>query len=301
MTAYAEEITGNVSLTYRYYGISRQCFYTWRRRYDAHGLDGLRDRSHRPQISPNATRTEVVGKIITCASTTTRCPWPSRWPPRWPGAWTAAAETSWCSAAPVAATASPVAPAPSCRSGTTGASTGWRWPGPSCPGWTRMAPMTCATPSRPGWRWSRPGPGVIDELMGHQAGRRGEREGSMIGTRYRHMTEAMQARVVAVIAERLAVALAAMPRCAQARIRGGGDVLRRDTTRPLTCCYVVVELRGFEPLTPCMPYTARPHDRCCSRALALVIVRSRLTARYRCCPSLSPASCRKYAPGPSGL
>jgi hypothetical protein len=28
---------------------------------------------------------------------------------------------------------------------------------------------------------------------------------------YRHMTEAMQARVVAVIAERLAVALAAMP------------------------------------------------------------------------------------------
>jgi integrase len=52
---------------------------------------------------------------------------------------------------------------------------------------------------------------VIDELMGHQAGRRGEREGSMIGTRYRHMTEAMQARVVAVIAERLTVALAAMP------------------------------------------------------------------------------------------
>jgi hypothetical protein len=52
---------------------------------------------------------------------------------------------------------------------------------------------------------------VIDELMGHQAGRRGEREGSMIGTRYRHMTDAMQARVVAVIAERLAVALALMP------------------------------------------------------------------------------------------
>jgi integrase len=49
---------------------------------------------------------------------------------------------------------------------------------------------------------------VIDELMGHQAGRRGEREGSMIGTRYRHMTEAMQAPVVA---ERLAVALAVMP------------------------------------------------------------------------------------------
>jgi transposase InsO family protein len=61
---HAEEITGNVALTCRYYGISRQCFYTWRRRYDAHGLDGLRDRSKRPHISPNATRTEVVGKII---------------------------------------------------------------------------------------------------------------------------------------------------------------------------------------------------------------------------------------------
>jgi hypothetical protein len=33
----------------------------------------------------------------------------------------------------------------------------------------------------------------------------------MIDTRYRHMTEAMRARVVAVIAERLAVALAVMP------------------------------------------------------------------------------------------
>ena len=61
---HAEEITGNVALTCRYYGISRQCFYTWRRRYDAHGLDGLRDRSHRPLVSHNATRTEVVGKII---------------------------------------------------------------------------------------------------------------------------------------------------------------------------------------------------------------------------------------------
>jgi transposase-like protein len=38
---HGEEITGNVALTCRYYGISRQCFYTWKRRYDAHGLDGL--------------------------------------------------------------------------------------------------------------------------------------------------------------------------------------------------------------------------------------------------------------------
>ena len=61
---HAEEITGNVALTCRYYGISRQIFSTWKRRYDAHGLDGLRDRSHRPHVSPGTTRTEVVGKVI---------------------------------------------------------------------------------------------------------------------------------------------------------------------------------------------------------------------------------------------
>jgi transposase InsO family protein len=61
---HAEEITGNVALTCRYYGISRQIFSTWKRRYDAHGLDGLHDRSHRPHLSPGTTRTEVVGKII---------------------------------------------------------------------------------------------------------------------------------------------------------------------------------------------------------------------------------------------
>jgi transposase-like protein len=57
---HAEEITGNVALTCRYYGISRQVFYKWRQRYEQHGLDGLRDRSRRPQVSPKATRTEVV-------------------------------------------------------------------------------------------------------------------------------------------------------------------------------------------------------------------------------------------------
>lgn len=61
---HAEEVTGNVALTCRYYGISRQAYYTWYRRYHAGGLEGLRDRSHRPHTSPNATSTEVVGKIL---------------------------------------------------------------------------------------------------------------------------------------------------------------------------------------------------------------------------------------------
>jgi transposase-like protein len=46
---HAQEVTGNVALTCRYYGISRQVFYRWLRGYQAEGLAGLRDRSRRPQ------------------------------------------------------------------------------------------------------------------------------------------------------------------------------------------------------------------------------------------------------------
>jgi len=60
----AEEVTGNVSQTCRYFGISRQTFYARLRRYQEQGLEGLRDRSSRPHVSPNATSAEVVGKII---------------------------------------------------------------------------------------------------------------------------------------------------------------------------------------------------------------------------------------------
>jgi transposase InsO family protein len=61
---HAQEVTGNVSLTCRYFGITRQAFYIWLRRYEEHGLEGLRDRSRRPHTAPNATKPEVVGKIV---------------------------------------------------------------------------------------------------------------------------------------------------------------------------------------------------------------------------------------------
>jgi transposase InsO family protein len=61
---HADEVSGNVAATCRYYGITRQTFYTWHRRFEAEGVEGLKDRSHRPKTSPNATHTEVVGKII---------------------------------------------------------------------------------------------------------------------------------------------------------------------------------------------------------------------------------------------
>ena len=61
---HAEEVTGNVAKTCRYFGISRQLFYTWKRRYEAEGAEGLRDRSSRTKFCPHETRIEVVGKII---------------------------------------------------------------------------------------------------------------------------------------------------------------------------------------------------------------------------------------------
>jgi transposase InsO family protein len=61
---HVEEVSGNVAMTCRYFGISRPTYYTWLRRYEADGVDGLRDQSKRPRTSPNATRVEVVEKII---------------------------------------------------------------------------------------------------------------------------------------------------------------------------------------------------------------------------------------------
>src|SRR3954468_16289700 len=61
---HAEEVSGNVAATCRYYGISRNCYYKWLRRYEAEGAEGLKDRSRRPHHSPRATDVEVVEKII---------------------------------------------------------------------------------------------------------------------------------------------------------------------------------------------------------------------------------------------
>ncbi|GJO23484.1 IS481 family transposase [Mycobacterium marinum] len=61
---HVEEVTGNVAMSCRYFGISRPTYYTWLGRYEKEGVDGLRDRSRRPRTSPNATRAEVVDKIV---------------------------------------------------------------------------------------------------------------------------------------------------------------------------------------------------------------------------------------------
>ena len=64
---HVEEVSFNVAATCRYYGISRQCYYGWLRRYEADGLDGLKDRSSRPHHSPKVTQAEVIEKIRVAA------------------------------------------------------------------------------------------------------------------------------------------------------------------------------------------------------------------------------------------
>lgn len=64
MIRHAEEVTGSVAKTCRYYGVSRTLFYKWKRRYDELGEEGLRDGSSAPLHCPHATTADVVGKII---------------------------------------------------------------------------------------------------------------------------------------------------------------------------------------------------------------------------------------------
>jgi transposase InsO family protein len=66
---HAQEVTHNVAKTCRYYGITRTAYYKWLRRYEAGGLEALKDGSSRPHHSPRTTRAEVVGKIVYLRST----------------------------------------------------------------------------------------------------------------------------------------------------------------------------------------------------------------------------------------
>jgi transposase len=61
---HAQEVSGNVAFTCRYYGVNRQSYYKWLRRYEELGVDGLRDRSRRPLVCPHATKAAVIERII---------------------------------------------------------------------------------------------------------------------------------------------------------------------------------------------------------------------------------------------
>ena len=67
---HAAEITGNVALTCRYYGISRKTFYKWQRRHQTAGLDGLRDHSSKPITALTPPTPASSAKSPACAAIT---------------------------------------------------------------------------------------------------------------------------------------------------------------------------------------------------------------------------------------
>src|SRR4051812_18335455 len=64
LLAAARDETRTVAKTCRHFGISRQAFYKWKKRYEADGDSGLCDRSRAPHRSPRATAKEVVSKVL---------------------------------------------------------------------------------------------------------------------------------------------------------------------------------------------------------------------------------------------
>lgn len=60
---YADEV-GNIAQACRRFGITRQCFYNWRRRYQAEGEAGLANRSSRPHGHPRQTPSQIEEKIL---------------------------------------------------------------------------------------------------------------------------------------------------------------------------------------------------------------------------------------------
>ena len=72
---HAEEVSGNVAATCRYYGISRNVFYRWKCRYEDEGLEGLKDRSSAPLYRPTVHSSRRGSRrSSTCASITTSGP-----------------------------------------------------------------------------------------------------------------------------------------------------------------------------------------------------------------------------------
>ena len=54
----------NAAFTCRHFGISRQTFYRWWRRYDPHNLSTLEDRSHRPHRRRQPTWTAAQAEAV---------------------------------------------------------------------------------------------------------------------------------------------------------------------------------------------------------------------------------------------
>jgi transposase-like protein len=58
------EALGNISEACRRGGMDRTSFYEWKRRFQTHGLEGLKDLPPLPKSQPNTTNPENEAKVI---------------------------------------------------------------------------------------------------------------------------------------------------------------------------------------------------------------------------------------------
>ena len=64
MLQHAKRLSGNVSQTCRFFGVSRALYYIWKKRYEKNGLAGLRDLPRRPHHIKFHIPPEIVSLIL---------------------------------------------------------------------------------------------------------------------------------------------------------------------------------------------------------------------------------------------
>ncbi|MGA7090357.1 MAG: helix-turn-helix domain-containing protein, partial [Candidatus Acidiferrales bacterium] len=64
MLQHAQRLSGNVSQTCRFFGVSRALFYIWKQRYEKHGVAGLRDMYRRPHNIRFRIPPEIVSLVL---------------------------------------------------------------------------------------------------------------------------------------------------------------------------------------------------------------------------------------------
>ena len=64
MLQHAQRVSGNVSQTCRFFGVSRALYYIWKARYEKHGVAGLRDLPRRPHKIRFHIPPEIVSLIL---------------------------------------------------------------------------------------------------------------------------------------------------------------------------------------------------------------------------------------------
>jgi transposase-like protein len=64
MLQHAQRISGSVSQTCRFFGVSRAFYYIWKKRYEKNGVAGLRDLPRRPHNIRFRIPPEIVSLIL---------------------------------------------------------------------------------------------------------------------------------------------------------------------------------------------------------------------------------------------